>query len=238
MSVAKITRDFVESMPYGKLFTYDDVPSKAKSSVAIELSRLFKKGVVKKVSKGKYYKPKIQPFGEVEPSSNEKISSYLDSAKGASYETGFNSFRKLGLTTQVAKTTTIATNKPYRKVQVDNVILKFIPKRVDVAEEDISLVQILDALKDINKIPATTPSKALEYLKEIIKSENIENQKKLAQYSMDYTPRTRALLGAILKDIGNREDAYELKQTLNPLTKYKLGIDDSVFSNKTYWNIV
>ena len=180
----------------------------------------------------------MQLFGEVGPSSNEKISSYLDSAKGTSYETGFNSFRKLGLTTQIAKSTTIATNKPYRKVQIDNLVLKFIPKRVNVPEEDVFLLQVLDALKDINKIPATTPSKALEYLKKIIKSENIEKQKKLARYSISYTPRTRALLGAILKDIGNREDAYALKETLNPLTKYKLGIDDGVFSNKTYWNIV
>ena len=59
MSVAKITRDFVENIESAKLFTYDDIPSTNKTSVAIELSRLFKKGIIKKVSKGKFYKPKI-----------------------------------------------------------------------------------------------------------------------------------------------------------------------------------
>lgn len=238
MSVAKITREFVQNMACGKLFTYDDIPSEAKASVAIELSRLFKKGTIKKVSKGKYYKPKEQRFGEVGPSQGEKVASYLRNADGVSYETGANGFRQLGLTTQVAKTTTIATDKLYRKVQIDNVVLKFIPKRVDVKEDEIELVQILDALKDINKIPATTPSKALMHLKEKIQEFTKDTQMKLAEYAKEYTPRTRALLGAILKDIGNREAAYGLKQSLNPLTSYKIGIDNNVLSDKKYWNIV
>jgi hypothetical protein len=45
MSVAKITRDFIEQIEDTKIFTYNDIPSNKKSSVAIELSRLFKKGV-------------------------------------------------------------------------------------------------------------------------------------------------------------------------------------------------
>ena len=51
MSVARVTRDFVESVEKAKLFTYEDIPSNNKQSVAIELSRLYKKGIIKKVSK-------------------------------------------------------------------------------------------------------------------------------------------------------------------------------------------
>ena len=35
MSVAKITRDFVSNVEDAKLFTYDDIPSTNKKSVAI-----------------------------------------------------------------------------------------------------------------------------------------------------------------------------------------------------------
>ena len=77
MSVAKITRDFVTNIEGAKLFTYDDIPCLNKTSAAIELSRLFKKGIIKKVSKGKFYKPKIRVFGEVAPNTNDKIKSYL-----------------------------------------------------------------------------------------------------------------------------------------------------------------
>ena len=77
MSVAKITRDFIEQIAYTKIFTYNDIPSNKKSSVAIELSRLLKKGVVKKIAKGKFYKPKQSRFGEIAPSDEEIAKSYL-----------------------------------------------------------------------------------------------------------------------------------------------------------------
>jgi predicted transcriptional regulator of viral defense system len=238
MSVAKITREFVKNIEDGQIFTFDDIPTSSKASVAIELSRLFKKGLIKKVSKGRYFKPKIRVFGEVGPSSDDKISKYLDSAEGVSYETGFNSFRQLGLTTQISKTTTIATNKPYRKVKIDNINLKFVPKRVDVKVEDIYLLQILDAIKDIKKIPATTPSQSFVYLKNLIEKESSENQIKLTKYAKKYTPRTKALLGAILKELGNNECAYELKDSLNALTTFKLDISSEIIKDKKYWNIV
>lgn len=238
MSVAKITREFVKNIEDGKIFTFDDIPTSSKASVAIELSRLFKKGLIKKVSKGRYFKPKMRVFGEVGPSSDDKISKYLDSTEGVSYETGFNSFRQLGLTTQISKTITIATNKPYKKVQIDNINLKFVPKRVDVKVEDIYLLQILDAIKDIKKIPATTPSQSFVYLKNLIEKESSANQIKLTKYAKKYTPRTKALLGAILKELGNNECAYELKDSLNALTTFKLDISSEIIKDKKYWNIV
>ena len=238
MSVAKITRTYIDKLDNAKLFTYADIPSDNKATVAIELSRLFKKGIIKKVSKGKFYKPKKRLFGEVEPSSDDKISSYLNSTDGVSYETGLNSFRQLGLTTQIANTITIATSKPYQKVEIDNIKLKFVPKRVDVAKEDIYLVQILDALKDIKKIPATTPENAFSYLRNIIQKETKANQLKLTEYAMKYTPRTRVLLGAILKEIGLWQEAFQLKDTLNPITTFKIGISSDTLPSKKYWNII
>ena len=238
MSAAKITREFIDSIEEAKLFEYDDIPCANKSAVAIELSRLVKKGIIKKIAKGKFYKPKIRPFGEVEPGSDEKISSYLKD-DDSFYETGINAFRQLGLTTQVAKTRTIATKKRYtRKIEIDNTVLQFIPKRVDAPKEDADLLQILDALKDIKKIPATTPQKIFLSIKNIIKNLNIQKQKKLAKYALSYPPRVRALLGAILKEIRLWEEAFELKRSLNPFTKYKIGIDSDILPSKNYWNLV
>jgi len=238
MSVAKITREFVANIDEAILFTYDDIPIDNKQGVAIELSRLFKKGIIKKVSKGKFYKPKKRPFGDIEPSSSEKIQSFIKSKDDVVYETGVNSFRKLGLTTQVSKATTVATNGSYKKVDIDNIEIKFVPKRVDISKEDILLVQILDALKDITKIPATTPEQAFVYIKDIVSELSKDEQLKLCEYAKKYTPRTRALLGAIFKEIGVWEFAYELKQTLNPLTKYKIGISKEILPSKSFWNIV
>lgn len=238
MSVAKITRDFISSFDDAKLFTYDDIPCTNKPSAAIELSRLLKKGIIKKVSKGKFYKPKQRIFGEVSPSSNDKIKSYLKSVDGNSYETGVNSFRQLGLTAQMTTETTIATSKPYKKVKIDNTNLKFVPKKVEAKDDEIYLVQILDAINAIKRIPATTPNEVVKHLKEMLKKESSENQKKLAKFSLKYPPRTRAILGAIFKEIGNRECAYELKATLNPMTNYKIKIEKDVIKDTKYWKFI
>ncbi len=238
MSVAKITRDFVSNIEYGKLFTYNDIPNANKTTIAIELSRLFKKGIIKKVSKGKFYKPKKKVFGEIEPSSDEKIFSLIKSDDELSYETGFNSFRKLGLTTQIANEFTLASNKSYKKVKIDNINIKFIPKRIaNIKEDEIYLIQILDALKDIKKIPATTPNEVIKNLKEIVKNISFQEQKKLTNFALKYTPRTRAVLGAILKELGNEDCSNILKNSLNPLTSYKINIDEDILKEKNYWKI-
>ena len=125
-----------------------------------------------------------------------------------------------------------------KSVKIDNINLKFVPKRVDVKVEDIYLLQILDAIKDIKKIPATTPSQSFVYLKNLIEKESSENQIKLTKYAKKYTPRTKALLGAILKELGNNECAYELKDSLNALTTFKLDISSEIIKDKKYWNIV
>jgi hypothetical protein len=100
------------------------------------------------------------------------------------------------------------------------------------------LVQILDALKDIKKIPATTPENAFISLRNIIQKESRANQIKLSEYAMKYTPRTRALTGAVLKGIGLWEQSFLLKETLNPTTKYKIGITIDTLPSKKYWNII
>lgn len=238
MSVAKDIRNFVNNVEAGKVFTYVDIPCEKKATAAIELSRLFKQGTIKKISKGKYYKPKVSRFGEMGPSSSETIKSYINLSDKPSYETGLNSFRKLGLTTQVANITTIATNQSSRKVKLGNLNLKFVKKRVNAPKKYSLLLQILDALKDIKNIPDTTASEALEYLKGFIGKLDKEEQLKLSLYSKEYTPRTKALLGAILKDIGLWEEAYKLKSQLNPFTKYKLGIKENILKNKKEWGIV
>jgi len=237
MSVAQVTRDFISNIDNGKIFTYDSIPSNKKSTVAIELSRLYKQGTIKKLSRGKYYKSRQTAFGEVGPSSQDKLESYMNSST-ASYTTGLDSFRKLGLTTQVPNVITIASDRSNQRVKVDNLNIKFVRKRVDAPANQTYLLKILDALKDIKSIPGTSVNEALKKLKNIIFKLNVNQQKKLAVYVTKYTPRTKVLLGAILKDLGLWEEAYKIKQQLNPLTKYKLGISDGALKNKKEWGII
>lgn len=236
MSVAKITRNFINSLENGKIFMYDDIPSDNKMGIAIELSRLYKKGILKKVSKGKYYKAKATPFGDLAPNSEEKIKSFLGASND--YIAGLSSFNQLGLTTQVPNVITIASNQTPRKISLQNTIIKFIPKRTNGSKKDVELLQLLDALNSIKKIPDVSVNEAFKMIKGMIEQLNIKEQQRLAKLVFTYPPRTKALVGAILKNGGLWEEAYKLKATLNPISVYKLGISEELLPNKSEWRIV
>lgn len=236
MSIAKITRNFVDSIKTGKIFMYDDIPSDNKMGIAIELSRLYKKGIIKKVSKGKYYKAKVTPFGEIAPNSEEKIKSFFNASND--YIAGLSSLNQLGLTTQVPNVITIASNQSPRKISLQNTIIKVIPKRANGSKEDVELLQLLDALNSIKKIPDVSINEAFQIIKGMIEQLSLNEQQCLAKLVLAYPPRTKALVGAILKNRGLWEEAYKLKATLNPISVYKLGISEELLPNKSEWRIV
>jgi hypothetical protein len=234
MSAAQQTREFIDKLKASKLFTYDDIPMENKLAITIELSRLYKQGIIKKFSKGKFYKPKKSAFGELEPTYDEKIKSYMDKD---SYETGINAYKRLGLTTQVANSITIATNKSYKKIKVGDITINFVPKRVDALKKDTKLLIILDALKDIKKIPDSSPEDTIVAIKKIITMLEKEKQLRLINYTKSYPPRVIAIIGAIFTEIGLKDDVIQLKQMLNPLTKFRLNLNDNVLIYKKEWEI-
>jgi hypothetical protein len=62
--------------------------------------------------------------------------------------------------------------------------------------------------------------------------------KEMVKYAMAYPPRTRALLGAMLETIDNTIDTKALKESLNPLTKVKIGLTENELSTVNNWYIV
>jgi hypothetical protein len=235
MSVAKITRDFIEQIEDTKIFTYNDIPSNKKSSVAIELSRLFKKGVVKKIAKGKFYKPKQSRFGEMAPSDEAIAKSYL--VEDDAYITGYGGYNRLGLTTQIPNVITIASNRIPSRIKIENVNIRFVPNIANGGVKDTQLLQILDALRDIKNIPDNSPNDVVLSIKKIVRKFDKKKLKKMLKLVPNYPPRVKAILGAILKEIGRWEEAYLLKEMLNPLTTYKIGISGDTLPNRDEWKI-
>jgi hypothetical protein len=60
----------------------------------------------------------------------------------------------------------------------------------------------------------------------------------LIKYALFYPSRVRALLGAILENSNNYSKIDVLKESLNPLTKIKLGISDNDLPTVKNWNII
>lgn len=242
MKVAEQIREKIKSITESEPFGYAELGIAPEDfyTAAKALERLQKQGEIKKVSKGVFYKPEISIFGEMPPNYNSMLQNYLYKAgKRTGYITGYVLYNQLSLTTQVASTTTIATNRSRKKINIGWLKTNWVKAYVEVTEENYTLLGILDVLKDIKSIPDSSASNAIKILMPKIKvfaKKDIEN---LIQYALQYPPRVRALLGAVIENIFKDEfDLITLKKSLNPSTTFKLNIKNTVLPTTPNWNIV
>ena len=105
MALATEIRDRIKQLPVGKTFGYEDLclAKDDYTTAAKALERLQKEGLIKKISKGVFYKPEQTVFGELKPDYSELLRPYLfENGKRVAYETGTSLYNRLGLTTQMA----------------------------------------------------------------------------------------------------------------------------------------
>jgi hypothetical protein len=57
------------------------------------------------------------------------------------------------------------------------------------------------------------------------------------KYALLYPTRVRALTGAILENLNKQANTEKLKQSLNTLTKVKLGLKETELPTIKNWNI-
>ena len=205
--------------------------------IHVALNKLVAQGKLKRLSKGKYYKPEETVFGVLPPDTNEIVKDFLlKDGKIIGYITGTNAFARIGLTTQISSTIYIGTNKYRRPLLRGTNRIEFILQPNVIQEDDISLYIILDAIRFIRSIPATTPNEAVEILLSTIKGLKKQEQHRLAELSLAYTPYVRALLGAMYEQLSL--PYQQLRQSLNGTTNYKLSISEEVLPTKTNWRIL
>lgn len=223
----------------GVIFGYEDLrlPADMQYAAAMTLCRMVANNQLRKVGKGRFYKPKVSRFGEMPPMPEQLLKDLLvKDGKLVGYITGVPVFAQMGLTTQVSSKILIGSAQYHRPLQRGGYMVAYTRQPNEITEMSIPILRILDAIKFIKEIPATTVEEAIVSIKNIIGQLSIPNLENLILYALEYSARTRAIVGAIL-DLQNIDVAI-LKQSLNPFTKYELPIGLSVLPNKDNWNIV
>jgi len=239
MNIQNQVRNQINQFEAGKLFTYSDLTLdiSSQNSVSQAVNRLVKSGEIRRLTKGKFYKPQKGILGERALSDDEKLKSVLFSNnKRVGYITGIALFNRLGITTQVPSVITVAVGKgQWSKKVFNNLTIKIVPAYAEVMDENIPYLEILDIIVNIKKIPDSLPDNVIKSLKYLLKKLDNTQLKQLTTLSLKYPPSTRALLGMLLDKLGVVGYTCELKTSLNPLTIYKFGLDESTYTKK--WNI-
>lgn len=232
----------IKRFPEGKVFGYPDLDIYRKDfqSVAKILERLQGKGLIKKMSNGVFYKPVKTAFGELKPDYNEQLRPFLfENGKRIAYVTGTYLYNQLGLTTQLAVRIKIASRS--KRISINRGALKAdaVKSYAEVTESNFTVLGFLDALKDIRKIPDTTVQNSVKILSAKIAKMEEKEITQLIKYALMYPPRVRALLGAILDDLGKPENiTTPLLNSINPLTKIELALNKTDLPTVEKWNIV
>lgn len=241
MALATEIRKRIKQLPEGKTFGYADlgIAKEEFQTAAKALERLQKQGVIKKVSKGVFYKPEQTVFGELKPDYSELLRPYLfENGKRVAYETGTSLYNRLGLTTQMAFRIKIASRGKRININRGSLKADAVKSYTEVTDTNYETLGLLDAFKDIKRIPDCSVAQAVRRLSAIVKALDNKQTESLIKYALLYPPRVRALLGAILDNNNSQPKGLDkLKESLNPLSTIKLGIKENELPTKSKWYI-
>lgn len=241
MSIARSVVDSVARFESGRVFSYQDLPAYGVSPVTTmkAVSRLIKANKINKLSKGRFYKAKQGVLGELKPSDSELLKTVVyKNGQLKGYLTGVALYNQLGLTTQIPRVVTVATAGGRQKKDFGTLKARLVTARAPLTKEsDIVLLQYLDVLRGINTIPDAEVNESLTRMQRKIADLDEKQAKRIQRVAIDfYNAQARALLGLLLVE----NDQWlnpALKKTLNPLTKYKLKLDEKKWADKKSWNI-
>lgn len=231
----------IDRLPKGYVFTYVDFTTEVNKKEAIikALNRMTTSGKISKLSKGKYYKPENTPFGKLQPNQAQIVKDLLeDNGKVIGYLTGYSIYNQLGLTTQVSNTIQIGKNEIRPNFKRERYAIAFIKQKNTITKDNVPLLQILDAIRYIRKIPDATVEFSCRRFLAILKTLSEKDITSLIRLATKYPPATRALLGALLDQLQQTSLSVPLLKTLNPITKYKLTGAVKALSTTEKWNII
>ena len=219
-SVAKTVRDQIESggERIWRLTDFENMPFTA---VAQALSRLFRLGMIQRLGKGLYYKPRQTAFGPSKPNPSQ-LRSLPILGKGL-FPAGCAAANLLGFSTQHAAKLEVATNGlslPRLLVGKETIIHTRRPESwQELSDKDAALLDFLRQRGSSSEFsPEETVDKLLKYFNEAGRFEH------LLQIAISEPPRVSAILGAIGQELGYSEkQLIDLRKSLNPLSTFDFG---------------
>jgi len=242
MKIVDIIEDKIKKIPAGHIFAYTDfdIQVEKKNTVVKTLNNFVAKGKIAKLSKGKFYKPEIGKLGKLLPTQYQVVKDLIEKdGKLIGYMTCYSVYNELLLTTQVASIIQIGTNKYRRPLKRGNYRISFVLQPNVITKTNYRLLQILDAVRFVRSIPATTADEACRRLIQIFKELSPEEQTKIVKLALKYTDYVRALCGAILSFNSAGESLIAiLDKSLNGVTTYRLGISEKILPTKERWRII
>jgi hypothetical protein len=226
----------IENLPESTIFGLKDFAELGSpQAVLLALSRLRKSGRISRLAKGKYYVPRRTKFGELQPE-EWKILDQIVKENGG-YFAGNTALNRIGVTTQVPSVISIRGARSTRQIKIGSLTVNLVRQgNTRAKSKDAELTDILEVLRLIRRTPDGNIAKSLMRVRSVLESRSKIEKKRLVNLAKDERPYVRALLGAVMQRY-DRQLSAQLKETLNPITRYRLSISSDILPNKMEWGI-
>lgn len=217
----------ISGMDAGCIFTYRDLdfPTGKLGNVTHILFEKNRTGELVRIEKGAYYKPKTSSLGlGIMPLYEQDKFKYITNKLGG-YVTGLFAYNSMGLTEQVPSVITVATKKYTRPFIFQNLKIETVRSYVNIDDhqQDVALLRILDAIKDIKNIPARTQQEVYDCVKtKYVGNYSSEVKFKLVSLAKEYPPRVRKVLSDMLFDLNEVRLSKDLISSVLPTTRFEL----------------
>lgn len=235
-----IIKNTINRFALGFVFTAADfsIPVEKQNTVTKILNNMVAAGQIRRLSKGRFYKPQMSKFGELPPDTLQIVKDLLEKeGKTIGYLTGYSIFNKLGLTTQVPVALQIGVRKEKKPVTRGNYRISFIIQQNTITKQSIPLLQLLDCLRFFKNIPDAMPDGICRRLLVLFKQLTEEQINTVKRLVLKYPPSAIALLGAILETNNENEDTSTLYKALNHQSSYKFNISTQILLKQKKWHI-
>jgi hypothetical protein len=205
-----------------RLWRFEDFRELSFKAVAQALSRMTRAGLLERLSKGVYYRPRETQFGKSRP--NPSAIQKLASTRKSIFPAGISAANLLGFTTQAGSRAELATSAgslPRKLVGSKTLVHTRRPHAWStLSEMDAALLDFIrrgGALSELS--PEETVRRTVELLSEKDRFE------RLLRVADTEPPRVRAILGAIGQQLGTRRSALQrMRDSLNPLSRFDFGL--------------
>ena len=215
-----------------RVWRFDDFRDLPPGAMAQALSRLTREGVIERLSKGIYYRPRQTTLGKSLP--NPTAIRALAAKKKNLFPSGLSAANLLGFTTQTGSRGEVATDAlslPRKLVGTELIVHTRRPEAWDgLSDEDAALLDFLRRAGQTSELP---PHQTIRRTTALLLERGRFNR--LAKIAASEPPRARAVLGALGEQIGVRRALLkELRESLNPLSRFEFGVF-SALPNASNW---
>ncbi|MDR1882189.1 MAG: DUF6088 family protein [Prevotella sp.] len=238
--ITDTVKDTIKKFTCGYVFTAKDFPLPVEKQKTVNklLDNMVAAGQIRRLSKGRFYKPQMSNFGEILPDTFQIVKDLIEkNGKTTGYLTGYSVFNKFGLTTQVPVTLQIGMNKAKKSIVRGNYRIGFVLQPNTITKENIPVLQLLDCLRFFKDIPDSMPDEACKRLLFLFKQYTDNQINTAKRLVLKYNPSTIALLGVLLETLNQNEDTGTLFNTLNHQSSYRFGISQEILLNQKKWHI-